>query len=76
MSTAALDDLISSIRSWPSDDIAELFDFARLVEARRKGLYELRSEEHAAIAEGLAQARRGEFVPDEEMEKIWARLGA
>ena len=76
MGTAALDDLISSIRRWPSDDIAELFDFARIVEARRKGIYEVPPEERAAIADGLAQARRGEFVPDDEMEKIWARLGA
>jgi predicted transcriptional regulator len=30
----------------------------------------------AAIREGLAQARRGEFVSDEEMEALWQRYGA
>jgi len=29
----------------------------------------------AAVLEGLAQARRGEFVPDEEIEALWKRHG-
>jgi hypothetical protein len=29
----------------------------------------------AAILEGLEQARRGEFVPDEEIEALWKRHG-
>lgn len=29
----------------------------------------------AAVLEGLAQARRGEFVPDEEIEELWKRHG-
>jgi hypothetical protein len=29
----------------------------------------------AAILEGLGQARRGEFVPDEEIEALWKRHG-
>jgi predicted transcriptional regulator len=28
-------------------------------------------ETRAAILEGLAQARRGEFVPDKEIEALW-----
>jgi hypothetical protein len=28
-----------------------------------------------AIREGLEQARRGEFVPDEEIEALWKRHG-
>jgi predicted transcriptional regulator len=32
-------------------------------------------EERAAIEEGLEQARRGEFVPDDEMDAFWKRLG-
>ncbi len=33
-------------------------------------------ETRAAILEGLAQARRGEFVPDAEIEALWKRHGA
>jgi len=29
----------------------------------------------AAIQEGLAQAERGEFVPDEEIEALWKHHG-
>ncbi len=32
-------------------------------------------ETRAAILEGLAQARRGEFVPDQEIEALWRRNG-
>jgi predicted transcriptional regulator len=30
----------------------------------------------AAILEGLEQARRGEFVPDAEIDALWKRHGA
>ena len=35
----------------------------------------LDDETRAAIHEGLAQAERGEFVPDEEIEALWKRHG-
>jgi predicted transcriptional regulator len=35
----------------------------------------LDDETRAAIREGLEQARRGEFVPDEEIEALWKRHG-
>jgi hypothetical protein len=36
---------------------------------------ELDDETRAAIREGLAQAQRGEFVPDAEIEALWKRYG-
>ena len=36
---------------------------------------DLDDETRAAIREGLEQARRGEFVPDEEIEALWKRFG-
>jgi len=32
-------------------------------------------EERAAVREGLEQARRGEFVSDEEMDAFWKKIG-
>ena len=32
-------------------------------------------ETRAAILEGLDQARRGEFVPDEKIQALWTRHG-
>ena len=75
MSTS-IEKLITALREWPSDDVAELLDVARLIEARRSGVYEMTSDERSAVEEGLAQARSGEFVSDQQMEAIWSRLGA
>jgi hypothetical protein len=32
-------------------------------------------ETRAAINEGIAQARRGQFVPNEDIEALWERYG-
>ena len=39
------------------------------------GIVPLDDEARAAIREGLEQARRGEFVPDAEIEALWKRFG-
>jgi hypothetical protein len=36
---------------------------------------DLDAETHAAIREGLAQAKRGEFMPDEDIQALWQRYG-
>jgi predicted transcriptional regulator len=36
---------------------------------------DLDAETRAAIREGLAQAKRGEFVPDDEIQAVWKRYG-
>jgi predicted transcriptional regulator len=38
--------------------------------------FQLDDDARAAIEEGLAEAERGEFVPDEEMEEFFRRHGA
>jgi predicted transcriptional regulator len=67
--------VLEGVRSWPQEDQAELAEFAREIEARRTGVYVMNDEERAAVREGLEQARRGEFVPDDEMEAFWKRYG-
>jgi predicted transcriptional regulator len=46
------------------------------MEARRGEVYQPDDDEWEAIKEGLAQAERGEFATDEEMEAVWERFGA
>jgi predicted transcriptional regulator len=48
---------------------------AREIEARRTGVYVMNDEERAAVRRGLEEARRGEFVPDHEMDAFWKRYG-
>jgi hypothetical protein len=41
----------------------------------KSGVYQLSEEERCAIEISKAQARRGEFVPDSEIEAFWRKLG-
>jgi len=57
--------LLEQVESWPEEDQEELAEYAREIEARRTGTYIMSDDERAAVRTGLAQADRGEFVPDD-----------
>jgi hypothetical protein len=65
MVTKVLKEVIEQAETWPEQDQHELAEFAREIQARRTGVYIMSDEERAATRRGLAQADRGEFVPDE-----------
>jgi predicted transcriptional regulator len=71
----AVKDLIDRVTTWPAEDVAALEEFVAEIEARRADLHRLTDDERAAIREGLAQADRGEFVPDEEIAELNKRHG-
>jgi predicted transcriptional regulator len=73
---APLRKLLEKVEAWPADDQAELIEYAREIESRRKGVYVLSDDEREAIEEGLAQADRGEFATDEEIAALFKRYGA
>jgi predicted transcriptional regulator len=63
------------VRALPEED-QDAFAIALLSMAEaEQPLAELDEETRAAIREGLAQARRGESVPDAEIEALWRRHG-
>lgn len=64
-----LEDVIKKAENWPREDQEELAEYARKIEARRTGVYVMSDAERAAVREGLAQADRGEFVPDDVVAK-------
>ena len=49
----------------------ELADVAREIESRRSGVYRLSDEERAAVRAGMEAARRGDFVPEDEMDEFY-----
>ena len=57
--------LLEQVESWPEEDQEELVEYAREIEARRSGVYTMSDDERAAVRRGLAEADRGEFVPDD-----------
>lgn len=63
--------LLERVESWPMEDQEELAELAREIEARRSGLYRLSDEERTTVRAGLEEARRGEFVPDDELEAYY-----
>jgi predicted transcriptional regulator len=73
--TRMLDEAIKKVRELPDsvqDDAAEmLFSVA----AKQGGPAKLDEETRAAVREGRAQARRGEFVSDEDMQAFFERHG-
>ena len=75
MTKEQINAVLEGIRSWPQPDQEELVEFAREIAARRTGIYVMNEEERAAVREGFDQARRGDFVPDEEMDALWKKYG-
>ena len=74
MASSILNRIIRDAGSWPAEDQAELADYARVIEARRTGVYKVSDEERIAIAEGLAEADQGEFADESALAKLSKRL--
>jgi predicted transcriptional regulator len=63
--------LLERVQTWPEEDQEELADVAREIESRRSGVYRLSAEERTAVRAGMDAARRGDFVPDDEMDEFY-----
>ena len=73
--TKILGKAIAKVRELPAEeqDILGAVMLA-LADEELTRIGELDDETRAAIREGLEQARRGEFVPEEEIEALWQRF--
>ncbi len=67
--------LIDRVASWPDEDVAELEEMAREIEARRTGVYVVSDAEWAELQEQIAEADRRELVPDEIVAEADKRHG-
>jgi hypothetical protein len=67
--------ILEQVSSWPEQDQDELAEYAREIEARRTGVYVLGDEEWTDLQEGIAQANRQEFVPDDVVANADKRHG-
>ena len=73
--TKLLDLAIAEVRKLSAVDQDETAEMLLWSTETRSGSLSLDSESIAAIDESLAQARRGEFASDAEMEALWKRRG-
>ena len=74
--TKLLEEAISKVRELPEAEQDEAAAFLLMLAARREEPFRLDEDTRAAVEEGEAQARRGEFVSDEEMAAFFKRIGA
>jgi len=73
--TPLTQNLLDRVASWPYEDVAELEELAREIEARRTGVYIINETEWVDLQESLRQADCREFVSDELMEQANKRHG-
>jgi predicted transcriptional regulator len=71
--TQLLEKAIEKVRELPAED-QDTVAVAVLSMTEERPVV-LDDETRVAIREGLEQARRGKFVPDEEMDALWKRHG-
>lgn len=68
-----LEDVLGRVRSWPRERQEDLVRVLETMEQSGADAYRLTGEERALVEAGLAQAERGEFVSDADMEAFWTR---
>jgi len=71
--TKLMEKAIEKLRTLPAEDQDRVA--VAVLSLAEEGPAALDEETRAAIREGLEQARRGEFVPSEEIEALWKRHG-
>jgi hypothetical protein len=70
-----LEQAIAKVRELPEADQAEAAEMLLSVAAKRGEPVKLDEETRNAVREGREQARRGEFVSDEDMAAFYKRHG-
>jgi hypothetical protein len=61
------------VAKWPDAALTELLQSIDDIEAKHRLVYRLTDDERAAVHESVAQADRGEFVPDDLMADFFKR---
>jgi hypothetical protein len=73
--TKLLEQAIARVRELPEEDQDAIALAVLSMASADASPLPLDDESRAAIREGLAQAKRGEFVSDDEIEALWKRHG-
>jgi len=74
MTYAEVKMVLDRVQAWPAERQAALARIALHIEAQDFAAVQEDEATKKAIREGLAQARRGEFATDEDVEAAYARF--
>ena len=73
MTKSEIDAVLDRVKTWPPERQQDAARVLLEMEAQGTEVYVLSDDERAAIEEGMAQARRGEFATDEEVATLFDR---
>ena len=73
MTKEQIEAVLNRVREWPLELQEEAAQMLMMMEGQHEIVYELSEEERADLREGLAEAERGEFATDEEVQALFAR---
>jgi len=73
--TQLMEQAIDALRHVPSEHQDEIARLVLELAAQPSGIYELSAEEDADLARSEAEAARGEFASDAEVQAVWAKHG-
>jgi hypothetical protein len=76
MNDMTLKTLLKHVEKWPEEDRQELADYARVIEARRNGIYQIDEAERLALEEGLDDAESGRFASEPMLAESVKRFKA
>lgn len=71
--TKLLDEAIARVRELPESEQDDAAEILLSLAAKRSQPIRLDEETRAAVREGQAQARRGEFASDEDVARVYKR---
>jgi hypothetical protein len=74
MTKEEIEDILERVRTWPLQRQEDAALMLLSMEFQGTDVYVLSPEERADVLEGLAQAERGEFASDEEVEALFGRF--
>lgn len=74
MTKEQIEAVFERVRAWPQDWQEDAISVLLALEKDFENPYELTEEDERDLDAGLAEADRGEFVPDEEIEAFFARF--
>ena len=73
--TKLLEEAVAKVRDLPDGDQDALAVAMLSMAETEAPVIAMDEQTRAAIREGMEQARRGEFVPDVEIEALWKQHG-
>jgi len=74
MTLSEIQAILERLPTWPEDKQELALELLKWIEAKDlEDDFELSAEDWADLEEGLAEADRGEFVSEEELQALFAR---